>query len=295
MRYDQNFNAGWDNLPAMEESVYAYLAELNSPRCQPIKPAELKKLMPAVRRGNKKAESKIILANLRFVVQVANEYKNRGVPLADLIAEGNTGLIEALRRFDETRGFKFISYAVWWIRQAILQCLSRNASIVHLPLNRGEMLRRIEKFIKNYQHTHEGRSPGKEEISKEFDLSREQIEDLMANRAWTVSLDAPSVGGDEDAKLIEVFSDQTEDSPDKKLEQSNAAIKIEDVLQTIDGREAEVLRLYFGLGGEDPHTLEEIGKQYNLTRERIRQIKEKALRGLRHPKRRVALESLLDK
>ena len=236
-----------------------------------------------IKKGDLEARRKLVEANLRFVITVAREYQNQGVPLADLISAGNVGLITAAERFDETRGFKFISYAVWWIRQSILQTLAEHSRVVRLPLNRVDLLRRISRYVNNRQQETSGRPP-EEEIAEELGISVEQVVDTLASGQRILSLDM-TFGEDEENSLLEVMTDENQESPDHLLLQNSLEDEIFAALDTLEEREREVIRLYFGLGGDAEMTLEEIGIRFRLTRERVRQIKEKALRKLRHPTR----------
>jgi len=246
-----------------------------------------------IKKGDNKALEKLTESNLRFVVSVAKNYQNQGLPLADLINEGNVGLIKAARRFDETRGFKFISYAVWWIRQAILQALAEQSRIVRLPLNRVGTIYKVgrasQKLVQDL-----GREPSAEEIAAVLDNSSEKevTESLRISNAH-LSIDAP-FSASEDSSLIDVLEGDMEASPDEKLNQQSLRLEIEKVLDSLTPREAEVLSLYFGLHGQKPLTLEEIGARFTLTRERIRQIKEKALKRLRHVSRSRQLRAFLN-
>ena len=256
-----------------------YLKDLAS--SHPLSAAEEVALAVQMKQGDLKARDKLIKANLRFVVTVALKYKNRGVPLPDLISAGNLGLITATERFDETRGFKFISYAVWWIRQAILQTLAEHGRLVRLPVNRVELLRRISHYVTNSQHA-EGHPPTEAEIARAFDLTEEQIIDTLTHTPIVFSLDTPI--RDDKASLLDMMADETQVAPDEHAMHNALKAEIREMLDTLDEREEEIIRLYFGLD-EHEWTLEAIARKYNLTRERVRQIKEKALRKLRHPTR----------
>jgi RNA polymerase primary sigma factor len=237
------------------------------------------------------ALEKLTKANLRFVVSVAKNYQNQGLSLADLINEGNIGLIKAAKRFDETRGFKFISYAVWWIRQAILQALAEQSRIVRLPLNRVGTLHKIGKVSSSLEQTY-GRNPSPDEIAKELELSENEVADTLKISNSHLSLDQPfSVS--EDNSLIDILEDEFQPGPDEALLDMSLRVEIEKALDTLTPREAEVINLYFGLSSEKALTLEEIGARFNLTRERVRQIKEKAIRRLRHASRSRSLRAYL--
>ena len=231
-------------------------------------------------------------ANLRFVVSVAKGYQNQGLSLADLINEGNIGLIKAAKRFDETRGFKFISYAVWWIRQAILQALAEQSRIVRLPLNRVGTLHKIGKISSSLEQGL-GRVPSPDEIARVLDLSEMEVSDTLKISNSHLSLDAPfSVS--EDNSLIDILEDEFQPAPDEELLDHSLKLEIEKALDTLTPREAEVISLYFGLNHEKALTLEEIGARFSLTRERVRQIKEKAIRRLRHASRSRSLRAYLN-
>jgi RNA polymerase primary sigma factor len=244
-----------------------------------------------IRTGCELSLDKLVRSNLRFVVSVAKKYQNQGVSLSDLINEGNLGLIRAAHKFDETKGIKFISYAVWWIRQAILQALAEQSRIVRVPLNRAGTLHRIGKRSSALQQEL-GREPTVEEIAEGMDISEEEIEKTLSISQSHLSLDAPLTPG-EDNKLLDYLPDTQNASPDQETFERALTDSIEEVLGTLKEREAKILRLYFGLEGQEPMTLEEIGSMMGITRERVRQIKEKALARLRHVSRARALESFL--
>ena len=228
-------------------------------------------------------------SNLRFVVSVAKKYQNQGVPLSDLINEGNLGLIRAGHKFDETKGIKFISYAVWWIRQAILQALAEQSRIVRVPLNRAGALHRIGRRSSALLQEL-GREPTVEEIAEELEISREEVERTLAISQSHLSLDAPVTPG-EDNRLLDYLPDQYSPGPEEEAYEHALKETVEDSLSTLKEREAKILRLYFGLDDQDPMTLEEIGALLGITRERVRQIKEKALLRLRHASRARFLET----
>jgi len=230
-------------------------------------------------------------ANLRFVVSVAKQYQNQGLSLGDLINEGNLGLIKAAQRFDETRGFKFISYAVWWIRQSILQALAEQSRIVRLPLNRVGSLNKISKTFSDLEQKFE-REPSPEELAAVLDISAAEVVDTLKISGRHVSMDAPFVQGEENS-LLDVLENDGEDKPDSGLINDSLRKEVQRALSTLTQREADVITLYFGLNGEHAMTLEEIGEKFNLTRERVRQIKEKAIRRLRHTSRSKALKTYL--
>ena len=248
-------------------------------------------LAQGIRRGEAEALDKLVRSNLRFVVSVAKKYQNQGVSLSDLINEGNLGLIRAAHKFDETKGIKFISYAVWWIRQAILQALAEQSRIGRVPLNRAGTLHRIGKRSSALLQER-GREPTVEEIAEGMDISEEEVAKTLSISQAHLSLDAPLTPG-EDNKLLDYLPDTNRPGPDDEIFEHALTESIEGVLGTLKDREARILRLYFGLDGQDPKTLEEIGTELGITRERVRQIKEKALARLRHVSRARALESFL--
>jgi len=230
-------------------------------------------------------------ANLRFVVSVAKQYQNQGLSLGDLINEGNLGLIKAAKRFDETRGFKFISYAVWWIRQSILQALAEQSRIVRLPLNRVGALNKIGKELSKLEQEYE-RVPSAHELAESLDMTVGEVADTLKISGRHLSMDAPFAQG-EDNRLLDVLENEEIPNPDNDLMGESLKVEIERALSKLTKREAEVIRLYFGIGREHSLTLEEIGERFDLTRERVRQIKEKALRKLRHHNRSAALRAYL--
>jgi RNA polymerase primary sigma factor len=273
-----------------DRSLDLYLREIGE---TPLIPAEEEvRLAKQIRLGNRHALEALTKANLRFVVSVAKQYQNQGLSLADLINEGNIGLIKAAKRFDETRGFKFISYAVWWIRQAILQALAEQSRIVRLPLNRVGTLHKIGKISSSLEQDL-GREPSPDEIARELDLSEMEVSDTLKISNSHLSLDAPfSVS--EDNSLIDILEDEFQPAPDEELLDQSLKLEIEKALDTLTPREAEVISLYFGLNHEKALTLEEIGARFSLTRERVRQIKEKAIRRLRHASRSRSLRAYLN-
>ncbi len=246
-----------------------------------------------IHEGNHQALEKLTRANLRFVVSIAKQYQNQGLSLDDLINEGNLGLMKAATRFDETRGFKFISYAVWWIRQSILQALAEQSRVVRLPLNRVGALNRISKALSLLEQEFE-REPTAEEIAAELDMSINDVNYALRIGGRHLSLDAPFYyGEDNDSSLLDLIEDHTSHAPDEDLLVESLKKELEHVLTSLTKREAEVIRLYFGLGLERPLTLEEIGERFRLTRERVRQIKEKAIHRLRHSSRSRKLRHYL--
>jgi len=270
-------------------SLDKYLQEIG--KVELITAEEEVRLAVAIKKGDQKALEKLAKANLRFVVSVAKQYQNQGLTLGDLINEGNLGLIKAAQRFDETRGFKFISYAVWWIRQSILQALAEQSRIVRLPLNKIGSINKINKAFSKLEQEYE-REPSHEELSQLLDLSAEDIKDTMSNSGRHVSMDAPLLSG-EDSSLLDVMEDEDQEHPDASLISESLRREVERALSTLTTREGDVVRLYFGLAGEQPMTLEEIGERFDLTRERVRQIKEKAIRRLKHTSRSKILKTYL--
>ena len=270
-------------------SLDKYLQEIG--KVDLITAEEEVELAQKIRAGDENALDKLTKANLRFVVSVAKQYQNQGLTLPDLINEGNLGLIKAARRFDETRGFKFISYAVWWIRQSILQALAEQSRIVRLPLNKIGSINKINKMYAFLEQANE-RVPSAEEIAKELDMTVTDVKESMKNSGRHVSMDAPLVEG-EDSNLYDVLRSGESPNPDKNLLHESLRTEIERALETLTPREADVVRLYFGLGEKHAMTLEEIGETFDLTRERVRQIKEKAIRRLKHTSRSRILKTYL--
>ncbi|HAZ23456.1 MULTISPECIES: sigma-70 family RNA polymerase sigma factor [Algoriphagus] len=248
-------------------------------------------LAKRIREGDQLALEKLTKANLRFVVSVAKQYQNQGLSLGDLINEGNLGLIKAAQRFDETRGFKFISYAVWWIRQSILQALAEQSRIVRLPLNRVGSLNKISKTFSELEQKFE-REPSPEELAEVLEVTASEVVDTMKISGRHVSMDAPFVQGEENS-LLDVLENDGDEKPDDGLMNDSLRKEVQRALSTLTQREADVITLYFGLNGEHAMTLEEIGEKFNLTRERVRQIKEKAIRRLRHTSRSKTLKPYL--
>ncbi|MBV9110111.1 MAG: sigma-70 family RNA polymerase sigma factor [Gemmatimonadetes bacterium] len=271
------------------ESLDQYLREISAYPL--IDREEEARLARRIRDGDTESLETLVRSNLRFVVAVAKKYQNQGVSLADLINEGNIGLIRAARKFDETKGIKFISYAVWWIRQAILQALAEQSRIVRVPLSRAGTVHRIGR--RSSAMTQElGREPTLQEIAVELEVPEDEISHALAMSQVYLSLDAPLVPG-EDGQLLDYLSDQFSPGPDDDVYEHALKRTIEDALGTLTEREAKVLRLYFGLGDTEPMTLEQIGESFGITRERVRQIKEKALLRLRHQSRARFLETFL--
>ena len=270
-------------------SLDKYLQEIG--KVDLITADEEVELAQRIKAGDQRALEKLTKANLRFVVSEAKQYQNQGLTLPDLINEGNLGLIKAAKRFDETRGFKFISYAVWWIRQSILQALAEQSRIVRLPLNKIGSINKINKMYAFLEQENE-RPPSPEEIAKKLDMTVNDVKESMKNSGRHVSMDAPLIEG-EDSNLYDVLNSGESPNPDKTLLHESLRIEINRALETLTPREADVVKLYFGLGEHQPMTLEEIGETFDLTRERVRQIKEKAIRRLKHTSRSKILMTYL--
>ena len=271
------------------QSLDKYLQEIG--KINLLTPEQEIELAIRIRKGEQAALEHLAKANLRFVVSVAKQYQNQGLSLGDLINEGKLGLLKAAKRFDETRGFKFISYAVWWIRQSILQALAEQSRIVRLPLNRVGALNKIGKAYSNLEQEFE-REPSADELAKELDMDASEVADTLKISGRHVSMDAPFTQGEENS-LLDVMQNDLQPSPDHLLMDESLKEEIERALSTLSEREAEVIKLYFGLDKENSLTLEEIGERFNLTRERVRQIKEKAIRRLRHTSRSKNLKAYL--
>ncbi|MBU0711825.1 RNA polymerase sigma factor RpoD/SigA [bacterium] len=257
----------------------------------PLTPEEEIELAAKVRQGDSQALDKLLRANLRFVVSVAKKYQNHGLSLEDLINEGNIGLIKAAQRFDETRGFKFISYAVWWIRQTILQAISEYSRLVRLPLNVVGNLNKISKITSEFEQEYE-REPTTEEIEEILAQEKIDLDVLRQLSEGTLSIDSP-IGKNGSGTLQDILRGQEENEPGNLLTEESFHIEVERALRSLDDRESTIIRMYFGIGHELPMTLEEIGNYLHLTRERVRQIKEKALRKLRHTSRALNLRGFL--
>ena len=272
-------------------SLDKYLQEIG--RVELVSAEEEVELARKIRAGDKRALERLTKANLRFVVSVSKQYQNQGLSLPDLINEGNLGLIKAAERFDETRGFKFISYAVWWIRQSILQALAEQARIVRLPLNKIGTINKINRAYSELEQLYE-RPPSADELAEFLECSTEEVRQSLANTGRHVSMDAPLVDGDESSSsMYDVLPNDALPSPEMDLNKESLRKDIDRSLATLTGREGDVVRLYYGLGGKHPLTLEEIGDLFDLTRERVRQIKEKAIRRLKHTSRSRMLKTYL--
>ncbi|MCD6659539.1 MAG: sigma-70 family RNA polymerase sigma factor [Lentimicrobium sp.] len=270
-------------------SLDKYLQEIG--KVELITADEEVALAQRIKQGDRAALEKLTKANLRFVVSVSKQYQNQGLSLPDLINEGNLGLIKAAQRFDETRGFKFISYAVWWIRQSILQALAEQSRIVRLPLNKIGSINKINKAYAKLEQEFE-REPNSDEIAGLLEISENEVKESMRNSGRHVSMDAPLVQ-DEDNNMYDVLRSDDGPTPETELLYESLRKEIERAVATLTPREADVVRLYFGLNGEHPLTLEEIGERFDLTRERVRQIKEKAIRRLKHTSRSKILKTYL--
>jgi RNA polymerase primary sigma factor len=272
-------------------SLDKYLQEIG--KVDLITADEEVELARKIRTGDQAALEKLTKANLRFVVSVSKQYQNQGLSLPDLINEGNLGLIKAAQRFDETRGFKFISYAVWWIRQSILQALAEQSRIVRLPLNKIGSINKINKTFSKLEQEFE-REPSAAEIAVMLEISESDVKESMKNTGRHVSMDAPLTTGDDNAgSMYDVMESDDAPNPENGLLHESLRREIERALHTLTSREADVVRLYFGLNGEHAMTLEEIGEKFDLTRERVRQIKEKAIRRLKHTSRSKILKTYL--
>lgn len=272
-----------------DASLDKYLQEIG--KVDLITAEEEVELAQRIKTGDAEALEKLTNANLRFVVSVAKQYQNQGLTLPDLINEGNLGLIKAAKRFDETRGFKFISYAVWWIRQSILQALAEQSRVVRLPLNKIGSISKIKKTYALLEQSLQ-RPPNAEELAYELDMTVTEVKESLKNSARHLSMDAPLVEGEE-FSFYDVINSDESPKPDKGLNTESLQTEIERAFTTLKDREAEILRLYFGLGNRPPMTLEEIGMTFDLTRERVRQIKEKGVRRLKHTSRSKILKTYL--
>ena len=272
------------------KSLDKYLQDIS--KIDLITAEEEVELAQKIKRGDQRALEKLVNANLRFVVSVAKQYQNQGLTLPDLINEGNFGLVKAAQRFDETRGFKFISYAVWWIRQSILQALAEQSRVVRLPLNKIGSINKINKTFSYLEQAHE-RPPSAEEIAEELGLSVSEVKQSLKNAGKHISMDAPFAKG-EDSNLYDVISASETPMPDTELVKESIREEIGRVLDTLSEREADVIKLYYGIGQSSTMTLDEIGNTFDLTRERVRQIREKAIRKLRKSGKSDLIQSFID-
>ncbi|NJX15824.1 sigma-70 family RNA polymerase sigma factor [Tamlana crocina] len=271
------------------KSLDKYLQDIS--KIPMITAEEEVELAQRIKQGDQKALEKLTTANLRFVVSVSKQYQNQGLKLPDLINEGNAGLVKAAKRFDETRGFKFISYAVWWIRQAILQALAEQSRIVRLPLNKIGSINKINKAYSHLEQTHE-RAPSAHEIAKNLDLTESNVKQSLKISGRHVSMDAPLKEG-EDFSLYDVVKTDEMPNPDSDLIQDSLNVEVNRALDTLSEKEAEVIRHYYGISKKHPMSLQEIGDAFGLTRERVRQIKEKGIRRLRHTSKSKVLKTYL--
>jgi RNA polymerase primary sigma factor len=272
------------------KSLDQYLQEIG--KVDLLTPDQEVELAIRIKKGDKMALESLTKANLRFVVSVAKQFQNQGLSLGDLINEGNLGLIKAAQKFDETRGFKFISYAVWWIRQSIMQAIAEQSRMVRLPLNRVGSLGKIGKAYRDLEQEFE-RKPTTSELADVLDMKADEVAYALQISGRHVSMDAPFSGDDDKNSLMDVLPNEGQPLPDSTLMNESLKNEVANVLSTLSEREAEVIRLYFGINSEHSATLEEIGDRFNLTRERVRQIKEKALRSLRHSQRSTRLKAYL--
>lgn len=273
------------------QSLDKYLQDIG--KVDLLTPDQEIELAKKIKQGDQISLERLVKANLRFVVSVAKQFQNQGLSLNDLINEGNLGLIKAGKRFDETRGFKFISYAVWWIRQSIMQAIAEQSRIVRLPLNRVGELNKLGKAYRDLEQDYE-RKPSTEELAQELEMNPEEVANILQIAGRHVSMDAPFMQG-EDSKnsLLDVLENDKTPIPDHKLMEESLKHEIERALSTLTEREAKIIKMYFGINSEHSATLEEIGEKFNLTRERVRQIKETALRRLRHASRSKNLKVYL--
>lgn len=272
------------------KSLDKYLQDIS--KVELITADEEVELAQRIREGDQIALEKLTNANLRFVVSVAKQYQNQGLKLPDLINEGNVGLVKAAKRFDETRGFKFISYAVWWIRQSILQALAEQSRVVRLPLNKIGVINKINKAFSHLEQEFQ-RPPSAEEIAKELDMAISQVKAAMKNSGRHLSMDAPFKEGENDSNLYDVLSSGESPNPDDDLMQDSLSIEINRALDTLSTREADVIRLNYGIGNQPAMTLQEIGDTFDLSRERVRQIREKGIRRLKHQSKNKMLKKYL--
>ena len=270
-------------------SLSQYLEEIG--KYEPLHPSREVELAQAIKKGSRIAMKELVEANLRFVVSVAKDYQGQGLPLTDLINEGNMGLMKAAGRFDETRGFKFISYAVWWISQSILQALAEHSRIVRLPLNRVGTISKITKAAQSLESEYQ-RPPNEDEIGKQLEMEGEEVTDAIRISRRHHSLHAPFRDGDKNS-LMDVIEDDNQRPPESGLMLESLKEEIRQCLDSLKDRERDVIKMYFGIGRDYALTLNEIGEEFNLTRERVRQIKEKAIRRLRHKSRSKSLRNYL--
>lgn len=273
-----------------ETSLELYLKDISKNAA--LSAEDEAKLAVRIKKGDRKALEKLIKANLRFVVSVARNYQNQGLPLGELISEGNLGLIQAAKRFDEKRNFKFISYAVWWIRQAILRALADRSRITRVPLNRIGIIHKVGRTQSRLEQKYR-RMPTLEEIAKELGLAESEVIEIQKIGNRYLSLDTP-VQADDSSQLIDLLQDENQEMPDSRLIEMSMQEGVNKILDTLNEREKKVLQLYFGVGEDTPHTLDEIGRRLHLTRERVRQIKEKAIHRLKNSYRSRSLKVFTD-
>ena len=279
----------YDSWTDEDVNLQTYFSEIGN--SQPLSREKEAELAERIAAGDERAREELAEANLLFVVTVAKNYRNRGMSFLELISAGNVGLMTAVDRFDATRGFKFISYAVWWIRQAIQQALAEDSRTVRLPVNRISLLRKIARTRQQLGDANEG-EPNDEDIARALDLSITEVRDTLLNGRRVVSLDRAAFDEDEDSTLLKRLADPDQEQPDEIITRSSSQKRLEMVLEGLDEREHSIVRSYFGLDGSEPMTLEQIGNRMGRTRERIRQLKERAFSKLRHPSRREELRSL---
>ncbi|HLS29318.1 MAG TPA: RNA polymerase sigma factor RpoD/SigA [Flavobacteriaceae bacterium] len=272
------------------KSLDKYLQDIS--KVDLITAEEEVELAQRIREGDQRALEELTNANLRFVVSVAKQYQNQGLKLPDLINEGNVGLVKAAKRFDETRGFKFISYAVWWIRQSILQALAEQSRVVRLPLNKIGVINKINRAFSHLEQEFQ-RPPSAAEIAQELDMTIAQVKEALRNAGRHLSMDAPFKEGENDSNLYDVLSSGESPNPDDELMQDSLSIEINRALDTLSAREADVIRLNYGIGNQPAMTLQEIGDTFDLSRERVRQIREKGIRRLKHESKNKMLKKYL--
>ena len=286
-----NYRSSKSNYENDDENVLSfYLKEIN--RIPLLTREEENKYARLAAQGDQFAKEMLVRGNLRFVVNVAKRYQNQGLPLSDLISEGNIGLMNALDKYDVDKGYHFISYAVWWIRQAILKAIYEKSRMIRLPLNRANELVQIEKMRKEIQH-HKGGDPDVEEIARGVNMTSEHVADLMNISRDLVSLEAPVFSDKESSQLSDFIEDRGYKDPEEQAVESSLVDEINQVLETLSEKESQILQYRFGLNGRRPHSLKEIGDKYNLTKERIRQIEKKAIKRLQHPSRSQYLEAYI--
>lgn len=285
MKHGKCTNEGIECVVSDKQSLEKYFKEIGD--AQLLTPEEEIELARRIKQGDEVALKKLVSANLRFVVSVAKSYQNHGLSLEDLINEGNLGLIKAAYRFDETRGFKFISYAVWWIRQAILQAIAEKTRMIRLPLNRVGTLTKISKVYSKLEQEFE-RAPTNDELADVLEIDSDDISNTIKKASRVVSIDSP-VSANSDSRMIDLIQDNEGSKPDADLMDESLRDEVRHLLDGLTQRESQILILYFGLDGKKPRTLEEVGTEFRLTRERIRQIKENALKKLRHNSRSKVL------